>query len=333
MSIAVDAMGGDHAPEAIVRGVLDASSEVKHKIFLVGDIERLKMLMPNKMPQNVELIHASECIEMSEKPMEALRKKRDSSISVGIDLVKTKRAEVFVSAGNTGACTAGCLISWKPIEGFKRPAIASPFPNLHDGFYLLDAGASPDIDPEQILDFAVMGRSYVKCVAGRPYPRVHLLNIGEEAGKGNAFAKKAYDLLSRFDWFAGNIEGKDMFHIKCDIVLCDAFVGNIVLKTAEGIGELVDKLIKQQIPKNKFARLPYLPARNLFAPLRKKMDYAEIGGSPLLGLNGLGIICHGRSDARAMKNAVLLAQKGIDSRLVHEMRAAIQVEKETSIHA
>jgi len=331
VSIALDAMGGDHAPKEIVLGALMAAPQIHHTIILVGDPARIQEYLPKPAPPNIVIHPASEVVEMHEKPLDAIRKKKDASLVVAVDLVKQGQAKAFVSAGNTGACTAASLLSWRQIQGFHRPAIASLLPNDHNGFLLLDAGASPDVDPEHLVEFALMGLCYARNVMGRPDPKVHLLNIGEEEGKGNAFAKQAYSLMSKHPWFAGNIEGKDMFHKPCDVVVCDAFVGNIVLKTAEGVGELIVKLIRDNVPKNKISRLAYLPLKKVMAPLRKKMDYAEVGGSPLLGLNGLCIISHGRSNAKAICNALLVAQKGIDSALVDTIRESVKEEVGGSI--
>jgi glycerol-3-phosphate acyltransferase PlsX len=238
---------------------------------------------------------------------------------VAVNLVKDGHCQAVVSAGNTGAATASSLISWRQIPGFHRPAIANLFPNKFGQFLLLDAGASPDVDPEHLLEFAFMGMAYAERVMGKISPRVHLLNIGEEPGKGNAFAKAAFEIMSKHSWFAGNIEGKDMFHEQCDVVVCDAFVGNIVLKTAEGVGEFIVDEIRSQVPTG-LGRLLYLPMKKALAPLRKKMDYAEYGGSPLLGLNGICIICHGRSNPKAIKNATLTAFKAVESDLVGAIR-------------
>ncbi len=323
VKIALDAMGGDHAPREIVLGALEAAPLLHHEILLVGDPARIDEFLPKPCPTNIQIHPASEVIEMHEKPIEAIRKKKNSSISVAVDLVKNGQADVFISAGNTGACTAASLLSWRQMPGFQRPAIANEFPNYHGRFVLLDAGASPDIDPEQLVEFAIMGRAYAQAVMDRPNPKVHLLNMGEEEGKGNQFAKNAYNILSKYEWFAGNIEGKQMFDEAIDIVVCDAFVGNIVLKTAEGVGEVMMRMIRDQLPSGKLAQLPYLPMRKLFAPIRKKMDYAEYGGSPLLGLNHLTFICHGRSNAKAIKNALLAAQKAIDMGLLEKIRESI----------
>lgn len=332
MNIALDAMGGDHAPEEIVKGALLAAPNLRHTVILVGDPARIQALLPSPCPPNIEIHPASEVVEMHESPTEALRRKKDSSLWVGAELVKSGVASAFVSAGNTGAATAACFQSWRRIKGFHRPAIASELPNYHGKFLLLDAGASPDIDPEHLVEFAVMGRVYAEKIMGVKNPRVHLLNIGEEEGKGNKFAKEAFRLLSEHSWFAGNIEGKDMYHQPCDVVVCDAFVGNVVLKASEGVAELILKVLKESLPKNPVARLAYAPLRSLVGPLRKRMDYAETGGSPLLGLNGNCVIGHGRSNARAIENALYQAQQAIENRLVETITAQV-VEVEAGAHA
>ncbi len=326
MRIAVDAMGGDHAPREIVAGAIEAARTVKGGIVLVGDPSQIEDCLGGPAPRNVDIHPASEVVGMDEKPMDAIRKKKDSSLAVAVQLVKDGQAQAFVSAGNTGAVTASTLLSWRQIPGVHRPAIASPFPNKFGRFLLLDAGASPDVDPVQMLEFALMGRAYAQKVMGKGDPKVHLLNIGEEPGKGNAFAKAAYELMSGHDWFAGNIEGKDMFHSPCDVVVCDAFVGNIVLKTAEGVGEFIMDEIKAAVPKD-IRRLAFLPLKKALAPLRKRVDYAEYGGSPLLGLNGLCIICHGRSSAKAIKNAIEIAATAVENDLVPAICDAIGHER------
>ncbi len=326
MSIAVDAMGGDHAPSAIVQGALQAAPLCNEQILLVGIPNAIEQHLTGVRPPNVQIVAASEVVEMHEKPTDAIRKKKDSSMAVAANLVKSGQAKAFVSAGNTGAATAISLLTWRQIPGIHRPAIGSMIPSRGDGFLLLDAGASPDIDPENILEFALMGRAYLEHVEGRKSPKVHLLNIGEEEGKGSAWAKQCQTILSGQPWFAGNIEGKDMFRADVDIVVCDAFVGNIVLKTCEGVAEFMAELIKQEVPSHPLMKLPYLPMRKAMGPVRKKMDYAEVGGSPLLGLNGICVIAHGRSDARAIKNAILMAQRSIDGNLVEAIRLSLEAE-------
>jgi len=323
LTIALDVMGGDHAPNAIVEGALQAASLLKSRILLVGDESKFSSLLPAVLPSNVELRHASQSVDMEEKPLHAYRTKKDSSLMVAARLVKDGEAQALVSAGNTGAASATSLLQWRQVHGVHRPAIASQFPNKHGGFVLLDAGASPDVDPEHLVEFAIIGRAYAHKLMGRQNPRVHLLNIGEEVGKGNAFAKQAHNLLSQHSWFAGNIEGKDMFAKPTDVIVCDAFVGNIVLKSCEGVAEYIADTIRSEIPTNPVSKLLYWPVRKVTRPLRKQMDYAEIGGSPLLGLNGLCMICHGRSSPRAICNALLITEKAIENELVDTIRRTV----------
>jgi len=324
LSIALDAMGGDHAPRETVLGALLAAPLIHSKILLVGREDLLCGLLPKDAPSNIMIVPATEQVDMHEKPTEAIRKKKDSSMAVAVRLVKDGEAKAMVSAGNTGAATASSLLSWRQIEGIHRPAIATVLPNRFGGFLLLDSGASPDVDPPHIVEFAVMGRAYAQRVMGRKNPKVHLLNIGEEAGKGNAFAKECYELLKKYPWFAGNIEGNDMYHHEVDVVVCEAFVGNIVLKTSEGIAELFARSIKDRVPTNPLLKLPFWPVSYVTGPLKKAMDYSEVGGSPLLGLNGVCVISHGRSNAKAIKNALLMAQKAVEADLVDAIRESMK---------
>jgi glycerol-3-phosphate acyltransferase PlsX len=331
LNIVLDAMGGDHAPQETVAGAVLAASRMSHTIVLVGDVRSMEAHLPRPCPPTIELHPASEVVEMHEKPLEAIRKKRDSSLVVGVELVRAGQGSCLVSAGNTGAVTAACLLSWRQMHGFHRPAIASEIPRRGGKFLLLDAGASPDVDPEHLLEFALMGRAYAQTIMGVSEPKVHLLNIGEEEGKGNFFAKQAFGLLSRHAWFAGNIEGKDLFLGDCEVVVCDAFVGNIVLKTAEGTAEFIVSLIRDAVPQNPLGRLSMLPMRRLLGPLFRRLDYAEVGGSPLLGLNGLCLVCHGRSKAKAIESALMLAQRAVDNRLVDSLRDSISKELELGV--
>lgn len=315
-------MGGDHAPEPIVAGAVSASSVIDGEILLVGIPEEINRFLPGSCPKNIRVVPASQVIEMDETPTTALRQKKDSSISVAARLVKEGEAEAMVSAGNTGACTAAALLAWRQIEGIHRPAIATLFPCQHGRFLLLDAGASPDVDPIHMVEFSIMGRAYIEQVMLRKNPSVHLLNIGEEPAKGNAFAKEAYKLLVEHEWFSGNIEGKDIFKKPVDVVVCDAFVGNILLKACEGVAEFIMDEIRASIPTGP-AKALFLPMRSALRPLRDKMDYAEYGGSPLLGLNGVCIISHGRSNARAIHNALLNAAKCIESDVVGSTRERV----------
>lgn len=319
--IAIDAMGGDYAPEQVVLGALASANYVKSRLFLVGNPERLSPLLGNSVPSNLEIVASTQVVEMDDKPVDAIRKKKDSSMAVAIRLVSEGKAHAMVSAGNTGAATAASLLAWRQLPGVHRPAIATLMPSRGGHFLLLDAGASPDIDAENLVEFGLMGIAYAEAVMGRKKAKVHLLNIGEEPGKGNAFSKRAQDLLGQYEWFAGNIEGKDLFRADVDVVVCDAFVGNVVLKTAEGVAEFMVEMIREQVPTNPIAKLPYAPLRKLFAPIRKKMDYAEVGGSPLLGLNHLTFISHGRSNARAIECAIAAANNALQADVTGKIRS------------
>ncbi len=326
MSIALDAMGGDNAPAEIIAGALLAAPLLHCPLILVGDPEQIKAHLPSHVPSNISIKPASQSVEMHEKPLDAYKKKKDSSMMVGARMVKEGHAKAFVSAGNTGAASATALLTWRQIPGVHRPAIASQLPNRHGGFVVLDSGASPDVDPEHLVEFAVMGRAYAQKIMGRPNPKVHLLNIGEEEGKGNAFTKQTYKLLRQHEWFAGNIEGKDTYAKPCDVIICDAFVGNIFLKTSEGVAELIIDTIRDAIPKNPLLRWMFIPTKMVMKPLKKRIDYAETGGSPLLGLNGVCIICHGRSNSKAIMNALLMAQRAIENELVETIRDTVLEE-------
>lgn len=321
--IALDAMGGDHAPGEIVRGALGAAERLGRGVFLVGDPAAIAPFVPPEgLPPGVEIVPARESVAMDEKPLDAYRKKKDSSLMVCARLVREGRASAMVSAGNTGAAAAHALLTWRPVEGIRRPAIASFMPNAHDGFILLDAGASPDVDPSHLVEFARMGRAYAELLLGRRDVGVHLLNIGQEAGKGGAFAKEAHAALSDLPYFRGNIEGKAMFAEPCDVVVCEGFLGNVVLKTAEGVAELITDIIRREVPTSPLVRPLYWPVKKVTAPIRDKMDYAAVGGSPLLGLNGVCLIAHGRSDARAIENALLQTDRLVGMDVVGAIRAA-----------
>jgi glycerol-3-phosphate acyltransferase PlsX len=326
MVIALDAMGGDHAPDQIVKGALEALSTLRCRVVLVGDESRLRSLLPATLPAGLSLRHAAQTVEMEEKPTEAFRTKKDSSLYIAAEMVRDGEAHALISAGNTGAATTFSLLLWKKLPGVRRPAIVSRMPNRDGGFVFLDCGASPDVDPEDLVEFSAMGRAYAQVVMGRKSPRVHLLNIGEEEGKGNAFSQQAFRLLKEHDWFAGNIEGKDMYNKPCDVVVCDAFVGNVVLKSSEGVAELIRSIISEAVPKNPILRALYWPVKKVSLPLKREMDYASAGGAPLLGLNGLCIICHGRSSARAIKNALEGTQAMLENDLLGTIRSALGKE-------
>ncbi|MBA3727525.1 MAG: phosphate acyltransferase PlsX, partial [Armatimonadetes bacterium] len=259
----------------------------------------------------------SEVIEMHEEPASAVRRKRSSSLVVGAEMVKRGAADAFISAGNTGAVTAAAHLLWRTVPNISRPAIATVIPSRTGRFVLLDSGATPDADANNLLEFAIMGGAYAEAVLGVKSPKIALLNIGEEETKGNSLTKAAYKLLKKhLPNFVGNIEGKHVFDGRVDVVVCDAFVGNVILKTAQGLGDFVLEMFKDSMPKNPIMRMPLILLKGGINRMKKRMDYSEYGGAPLLGVDGICFICHGHSNSKAIKNALMLAQKGHERHLI-----------------
>ena len=308
MRVALDAMGGDHAPSVNVEGAVDTVNESDDiDVILVGDEASIQKELKHKSyhANRISLVHASQVVEMHEPAIVAIRKKRDSSIRVGIDLVKTGKADAFVSAGHSGVVMATSLLLLGTAKVVDRPAIATLMPTLRDTFIMLDVGANVDCNSENLLQFALMGSTYCRLVLERSNPKVALLSIGEEDIKGNEVTKEAFKLLkkSRLN-FIGNIEGKDIFSGMADVVVCDGFIGNIALKISEGLAETILKMLKREILNVSTGRLGYLMMKPAIKNFKKRTDYDEYGGAPLLGINGTSIISHGRSSAKAIKNAL-----------------------------
>jgi len=331
--IAVDAMGGDRGPEVIARGAISAAETDPEnlEILLVGDEKVLaQILAKNDVSRaNVTIVHASQKIEMSDPPSSAVRKKKDSSIMVAARLQKEGKAEALVSAGNTGAVIASCLVTMGRLRGVSRPAITTFMPNMKRGAVVLDVGANSECTPKNLLQFGVMGTVFAEHQLGIENPRVGLLNIGEESSKGNELVREAYKLLAAEKInFVGNVEGRDVFSGRVDVVVCDGFVGNVVLKFSESIIFFMTHLLRNEIKKRLFARLGAAMMLGAFGGMKAKLDYAEYGGAPLLGVNGVTIISHGRSSARAIKNAVLVAQKfvneGINARIEDRFKGMVK---------
>jgi glycerol-3-phosphate acyltransferase PlsX len=323
MKIAVDAMGGDYAPEEVVKGAVSALEERDLEIILLGDIEKIKKeLIEYKYKKDkLAVIDCKEYIETGEFPLGAVRSKRDSSIVVGTKLLKDNKADAFISAGNSGAVMAAALLELGCVPGIRRPTIAAILPSAKGKVLVLDVGANVDCKPEHLPQFALIGSKYVKYILGIKNPKIGLLNIGEEENKGNKFAQNAYEKLKNTDInFVGNIEGKDIFKGKVDVVVCDGFTGNILLKSSEGLAKLllteINKMIISQLPQNQ--EMDKLKEK--FMNLVKMTDYTEHGGSPLLGVNGLCFICHGRSKAKSFKNAILNTGKFVDAKLVEHFK-------------
>lgn len=324
MKIAIDAMGGDYAPEEVVKGAALALEEIDLEIILLGNMEKVKeKLAKYKYKKDkISIINCKESIETSEFPLSAIRNKKDSSIVVGTKLLKNNKADAFISAGNSGAVMAVAILELGCIsKQIRRPSIAAILPSAKGKVLLLDVGANVDCKPEHLLQFAHLGGKYAQYILKIKDPKIGLLNIGEEENKGNKFTQNAYIILKNANInFVGNIEGKDIFKGKVDVVVCDGFTGNILLKSSEGLAKLllteINKKVISQLPQNQ--EMDKL--KQEFANLVKITDYTEHGGSPLLGINGLCVICHGRSKAKTFKNAILNTCKFIDSNIVEHFK-------------
>jgi glycerol-3-phosphate acyltransferase PlsX len=311
MRIAVDAMGGDFAPGAVVEGAVDAAREFGVGIILVGDNTRVtrELALHDTSRLDIQVKHAPQVVEMMDHASVVLRKKKESSVRVATELVKSGEAVAVISAGHTGATMATALYVLGPMRGVERPAIAACMPAMSGFSIMLDVGANVDCKPVHLAQFAVMGDVYARKVHNFSKPKVGLLSIGEEDTKGNELTKEAFKLLkdSRLN-FIGNIEGRDVFNGKADIIVCDGFIGNVALKISEGLAEAMNSLLRKEIEEAIGGQVGYLLLRPAFRNFKKKIDYSEHGGAPLLGINGICIISHGRSNAKAMKNAFRVAR-------------------------
>ena len=329
MKIAVDAMGGDFGPAVVVEGAVAACREFGLPSVLVGDrpaIEReITRLNAQDLPVTVR--HATQVVGMAEAPSQALRRKRDSSLRVAAELVKEGECGALVSAGNTGAAMAISMFVMGVLPGVDRPAIAAALPSLAGYTVLIDAGANVDPKPRQLFQFAVMGHVYSRHIVGKDNPRVGLLSVGEEEGKGNDLTRESYDLLkeSRLN-FIGNIEGRDIYNGNCDVIVTDGFTGNVALKISESLAEMVGSMIKEELTRDLRSKVGAALAVPAFTRFRKRVDYTEMGGAPLLGIDGAAIICHGASPVKAIKNAVRVAAEWAKAGLNEHIKAALEAE-------
>ena len=322
MILALDAMGGDRAPDINVEGAILAVKQTNNDVILVGKEDILyaqleKWSKKYKFPkEKITVVNATEVIEMGEHPASAARHKKDSSMAVCCNLVSEKKADAFVSMGNSGAAMAVSLLYLKRIPGVSRPVISVPFPTVNGRCIIVDTGANVDCKPEHLLQFAIMGNLYAKNVMGIKNPRVAVLSIGEEETKGNELTLETSKLLKKTDLnFIGNIEGGDVTKAKADVIVCDGFVGNVFLKTSEGVAEFVSKFIKNSIKSNPlyWGAIPFL--KLAMKKVKKKIDYDDVGGAPLLGVNSPCIIGHGKSNSRAVKNALISAAKYVENNI------------------
>ncbi len=321
MKIALDAVGGDYGPAPCIEGALQAVREADVEVILVGDETLLKQecCRLGCHDSRVSIRHASQVVSMHESPAAVVRKKRDSSIWVATTMVKNAEADAVVSPGNTGASMVASFFVLGLTKGVERPAIATSLPTVSGEAIILDVGANVDCSARDLFQFAVMGNEYGKHLFGKPNPRVGLLSIGEEDSKGNEVTKEAFKLLKASSLnFIGNVEGREVYSGIADVVVCDGFIGNVALKISEGVAETISKLLEQELSRSWLGRLAYPLIAGPLRKLKRRIDYAEFGGAPLLGVNGITMICHGRSSAKAIKNAIRRA-KGMAEGHVREL--------------
>jgi len=326
MKIVVDAMGGDHAPEVVIKGSLAAVKEYDLGVILVGDEPKIQALLKKaKYTGNrISIQHTTEVIEMCESAATSVRRKRNSSIVVGLNLVKEGKADAFFSAGNTGAVVCAATLELRLLPGIERAGIGIVTPTLKGNSLIIDVGANIDPKPTQLLQYGIMADAYCKNVLNKSNPSVGLLNIGEEEKKGTEFIREAYELLEKSKInFIGNVEGKDLFSGKCDIIVCDGFVGNVALKVSESAAEAMQTFLKRHLLSNIWGKIGLIFMTPSLRRFKKEVDYAEYGGALLLGVNGVVIIGHGRSNIKAIKNAIRVAKEEIERQVNAKILEAI----------
>lgn len=331
MRIAVDAMGGDYAPVEIVKGAVLADGSHGIQIILVGDqaaIEQDLAKYPSESLRHIEVKHASEVVAMDEHPANAIRRKPDSSIVVAANLVNSGEAQAMVSAGNTGAAMAVATLRFGRIPGIDRPAICSLLPTASGKAVMIDAGANVDCSVENLLQFAVMGKEYAERVLNLKNARVGLLNIGEEPSKGDELTKATHARLAQMNLnFVGNVDGKDVFRGAADVIVCDGFAGNVVLKITEGVAEFILGTVKAEMNRSLPRKIGLMLSGSAFKDVNASLDYAEYGGAPLLGVNGVCIIGHGRSNARAIQSAIRAAADAVENDVVKFISESLQQQE------
>lgn len=329
--IAVDAMGSDRAPKPEVEGAILAARSYDVHVKLVGKEDAIRAEMRNhvsSVPRNIEIVAAEEVIGMDEKAAHAVRTKKKSSIHVGLRLVRDGHAAGFATAGNTGATMATAKMILGALPGVDRPGLAAVFPTSKgSAAILIDVGANVDSKPQNLEQFAIMGDIYSRNIFNIHRPKVGLLSIGEEEGKGNELTRESYSLIKGLPInFVGNVEGRDLYNGKVDVIICDGFVGNVALKISEGLVETVRYLLKESLRSTITSQVGFLLSRKAFADFKKRLDYSEYGGAPLLGVKGVCIIGHGSSNANAIKNAIRVAaefaDRGINQKIAHDIASA-----------
>lgn len=322
MRIVLDAMGGDHGPRPCVEGAIMAAERFNIDIIIVGKERHLRRLLSAKKTadRRITIVNADDVVTMADAPRDSLRKKK-SSLAIGVELVRSGEGQAFVSPANTGAVLAHTLLSWRTLPGIKKPAIATMLPTLHDRVVIVDSGAVVDCKPHQLVNFGIMGTTYAREVLGRLNPRIGLLSNGEEDTKGNDLTIEANQLLRKTSLnFLGNAEGRDVFTGEFDVIVCDGFVGNVLLKASEGLAKAITEILKKEAMKS----IPTMIGGALVLPavkaLKRRTDYDESGGAPLLGLNGIAIICHGGSNAKAIMNGLKVAAESVSRSLVSRVK-------------
>ena len=318
MKIAIDAMGGDHAPQVVVEGAVIAAREYGMDLVLVGDerVVATELERYGRRPSNISICHAGSVIGFDEPAAQSVRRKKDASVCVATDLVKAGEADAIVTAGHTGAAVAATTLKLRMLEGIHRPGIGIAFPTMKDPAFLIDVGANIETKPIHLYQYAEMGTIYMRYILNKKNPAIGILNVGEEDSKGTEHIREARQLLERSKLnFVGNVEGRDIFTGKVDVVVCDGFVGNVVLKVAESITEVISSLLKTELKKNYLTVLGAILSKSAFKALKTKVDYAEYGGAPLLGINGTCIISHGSSNPKAIKNAIRVAAESVERKI------------------
>jgi glycerol-3-phosphate acyltransferase PlsX len=326
MRIVLDAMGGDHAPEVVVEGGVMAAREYGIEVVLVGPQEVIEAELAKHDTAGLSLpvVHASQVIEMTDEPSMAARKKKDSSMVVGMKLVNNGEADAFTTAGNSGGALAAALFRLGRVKGIKRPALSTVFPTRKGLCFISDIGANTDCKPIYLLQFGIMGSAYAERVLGIPSPRVGIVSTGEEEGKGSILVKEVFKLFRESDLnFIGNVEGKDIPAGLADVVVTDGFSGNVAIKLAEGVAALLMEVMEEEIKKRPTAVLGALLAKSALREVKRRLDYSEYGGAPLLGVDGVVIIGHGRSNAKAIKNMVRVGKEAVEKGMLEAIKEGI----------
>ncbi|MCI6217082.1 MAG: phosphate acyltransferase PlsX [Helicobacter sp.] len=322
--IAIDVMGADNGVEPIVLGVINALKNKDFQAIIVGDKEQILPLIPTELQERIEIVHCTDYIKMEESASSAT-KRQSSSIYVATELVKNALADALVSPGHSGATMSLATLRLGRIKGVSRPAICTTMPTINKNpSMILDAGANTDCKPEYLVDFAIMGYEYAKSVMGYSSVRVGLLSNGEESTKGNELTKATFELLQQYDFFKGNVEGRDIFNGSTDVIVCDGFSGNLVLKGSEGVASAISTIIKNEVQSSFIAKIGAFLMKSVFTRLKKKIDHNEYGGAPLLGVKKVVIISHGSSNARAIECAIYQALNALDSQICSKLEIAFK---------